>query len=228
MKIKIAPSLLDANVLRLGEVIAEVEEAGADLLHVDVGDGHFVPNLMFGTKAVEAIKRHASVPVDVHLMLTDPGQFAPIFVEAGADIVIFHIEAVEDPLPVIRQVKKQGAQCGLALKPATPPEALADVMGEIDCVLVMTVEPGFSGQSFMESAAEKIPALRSMAGEEKDIYVDGGIGPETTPTVVSSGANVLAAASAVFSGDRSPAEAIRQLRQVAACAMGENLRAGEC
>ena len=215
MKIKIAPCILDCDLTRLADSVAEVEAAGADLLHVDVADGHFAPNLMAGPQLVKAIKRCAKVPVDVHLMVDDPARYAPVFIDAGADIVLFHAEAVEDPRPVMELIKSQGAQCGIALKPATSAAAIEGVAESLDAVLALTVEPGFSGQGFMESGSEKIPLLRKMCKSDIDIYIDGGIGPETAEIVVRRGANVLAAASAIFNADVPPGEALVRLRKVA-------------
>jgi len=215
VKIKIAPAILDADLTHLADAIAEVEEAGADLLHVDVMDGHFVPNILCGARIVAAIKRAATVPVDVHLMISDPLRYIPAFVEAGADIVLFHVEAVEDPRPVIELIKKSGRACGLALKPRTPAASIAQVAKELDCVMAMTVEPGFSSQGFIQSGCEKIPRLRKMCKSDIDIYVDGGINLATAGTVVGYGANVLAAASAIFHVEIPPGEAVKRLKEAA-------------
>ena len=215
MKIKIAPGILDADLGHLADAIAEVEQAGADLLHVDVMDGHFVPNILAGPRIVAAVRKHASVPIDVHLMISDPLRYAPAFIDAGADIVIFHPEAVQEIEPVIELVKGRGRQCGVALNPHTPVSTIARVAGELDCVVAMTVEPGFSSQSFMELGCQKIPQLRKICGPDIDIYVDGGIGPSTAPAAVACGANVLAAASSIFHADLPPGEALKRLRAIA-------------
>lgn len=215
MHIKIAPSILDCDLTRLRESIAEIEEAGVDVLHVDVADGHFAPNIMSGARLTEAVAECATVPVDVHLMITDPVKYAPRFIEAGADIVLFHAEAVEDLPAVVRIIRDEGARVGVALKPNTPAEAVEPVAGELDCLMAMTVQPGFSGQSFMESGCQKIPALREMFGSDIDIYVDGGIGLDTAGITVGYGANVMAAASAIFNADVPPGAAVARLRQAA-------------
>ncbi len=215
MKIKIAPAIMDADLARLGEAVAELEEAGADLLHVDIMDGHFVPAFVGGTRVVCAIKRHASVPVDVHLMVSNPAQAVPWFLDAGADILLFHPEAAAQPEQLIRQIHEAGARAGVALKPDESAEVVGPLAAELDCVMAMTVHPGFSGQEFLESGCKKIPALRQMCRPGIDIYVDGGISLQTAPIAVRYGANVMAAASAVFAADVSRAEALGRLRQVA-------------
>jgi len=218
MQIKIAPSLQDADLTDLAGVVAELEAAGVDAIHVDVADGHFAPNLIFGPYLTAAAARCASVPVGVHLMITDPLTYAPHFIEAGAETVFFHVEAVADPLAVARAIREHGARVGVALKPDTAPEAAEAVVGAADCLMAMTVQPGFSGQGFMESACHKIPVLRRMFGSGIDVYVDGGIGPDTAGVAVRYGANVLVASSAVFRADVPPAEAIERLRQAARAA----------
>ena len=215
MQIKIAPSMVESDLTNLAAAVRELEEAGVEMLHVDVADGHFVPNIMVGPYLAAAIAECATVPVSTHLMITDPVRYAPTFIKAGADVLMFHVEAVEDLMSAVRQVKKHGVEVGLALKPGTPPESVQDAVGELDCLMVMTVEPGFSGQGFMESACRKIPALRRMFGDEIDIYVDGGIGPETVGTAVQYGANVMVAGYAVFHADLPPAQAVQNLKQAA-------------
>lgn len=215
MDIKIAPSLLDADLTRLAEAVAELEEAGADVFHVDVMDGHFVPCIKAGPRIVEVLKQCATIPIDVHLMICDPLRYAPVFVEAGADVVLFHVEAVDDPAPVVETIKEAGAQCGIALKPHTPAQSIAPVAGDLDCLMAMTVEPGFSGQAFMEVGCQKIPELRRICGPDVDVYVDGGIGLETVPIAVGYGANVIAAASSIFKSDLPPGQALVRLRKTA-------------
>ena len=177
MQIKVAPSILDCDLTRLAESVAEVESGGVDMHHVDVADGHFVPNIMAGPQFTAAVCRCAQVPVNVHLMISDPVRYAPYFIEAGAASVLFHVEAVEDLPAAVEAIRGHGAKVGVALKPDTPAQAVAAAVGMLDCLMAMTVQPGFSGQSFMEEGCHKIPELRRMFGSDIDIYVDGGIGP---------------------------------------------------
>jgi ribulose-phosphate 3-epimerase len=180
-----------------------------------VADGHFVPNIMVGPYMTAALCRVASVPVGVHLMITDPVRYAPAFAEGGADTIFFHVEAVDDLVGAIHEIRDMGVKVGVVLKPSTPAESVAAAVGEADCLMAMTVEPGFSGQGFMESACEKIPALRGMFGDEIDIYVDGGIKPETIGTAWRYGASVMVAGYAVFHADVSPGDAVRRLQRAA-------------
>jgi len=219
MRIKIAPSMVACDLAHLADSIAEVEQGGADVLHVDVADGHFVPNLMLGPDITSAIARCATVPVNVHLMITDPVRYAPAFAKAHPDCIFFHVEAVDDLLGTIQALKNLGVGVGVALKPATPPESIEAAIEKLECLMAMTVEPGFSGQAFMESGCRKIPALRKMFGPDIDIYVDGGINLQTAPVAARYGANVLVAANAIFHAAVPPAEAARQLRNVATAAL---------
>jgi len=215
MQIKIAPSVVEADLAHLADAVAEVEKAGADLLHVDVADGHFVPNLMCGPQLAAAVATCAAVPVGAHLMVTDPLCYAPVFAQAGAETIFFHAEAVDDLLGAVRAIRELGVRVGVALKPGTPPEAALAAAGEVDCLMAMTVEPGFSGQEFMEAGCRKIPVLRKTFGSGIDIYVDGGIGLETAEIVVRYGANVLVAGYAVFHADVPPGQAVQRLRSAA-------------
>ncbi len=201
MVIKIAPSLLAADFSRLGEEIMEVEEAGADLLHIDVMDGHFVPNITIGVPVVASLKRATRLPLDVHLMIDNPHQFVAPFARAGADIITFHIEVTSEPKEIIKTIKSYGVKVGLALNPPTSLEKVEPVLNGLDMVLLMTVNPGFGGQGFMPEVLSKIRELRKMREERKlllDIQVDGGINRETARQVISAGANVLVAGVAIF------------------------------
>jgi ribulose-phosphate 3-epimerase len=216
--------MVDCDLTNLAAAIAAVEAAGADMLHVDVADGHFVPNIMLGPYVAAAIGKCAHVPVSTHLMVTDPVRYAPPFAEAGADVIQFHVEAVDDPVAAADAIRRLGVEVGVALKPDTPAESVRALVGQVDCLMAMTVQPGFSGQGFMEEGCRKIPALREMFGPDVDIYVDGGIGPQTVGVAVRYGANVMVAASAVFHADRPPAEAIKRLRAAALEALGASGR----
>lgn len=221
MQIKMAPSMLTSDLTHVAATVAELEGAGVDRLHVDVADGHFVPNIMLGPYLAAAIAKCATVPVGAHLMVTDPVRYAPAFAKAGCDTISFHVEAVDDLLGALDAIKELGVAVGIALKPGTPAESIRAAVGHADCLMVMTVEPGFSGQGFMESGCAKIPALRQMFGSDIDIYVDGGIGPETVGVAVKYGANVIVAASAVFDAEVPPGEALKRLRQAALTAAAD-------
>ena len=216
----IAPSILACDLTRLGEAIQAVEKGGADWHHVDVMDGHFVPNLTFGPDIVKAVKKAGARPIDVHLMVANPERHAEQFIEAGADSVTFHIEVSENPRPLLREIQALGARAGLVVKPKTPAASLFPYLDEIEIVLVMTVEPGFTGQKFMPDCVEKIAELRREAGEALDIEVDGGINAETVALTAAAGANVVVAGAAVYRAD-DIAAAISKIRAT----MQENYRA---
>ncbi len=209
-KIKIAPSLLSADFASLALEIAKVEKAGCDLIHIDVMDGHFVPNITVGPFIVKAIRKVTKLPLDTHLMIENPEKYVAQFIAAGSDSVTVHVEACESNLgDVLRLIRSKGAKCGVSLKPATPLSALEAHLNDIDMVLLMTVNPGFGGQSFMPEVLPKIQALRKIFS--KDIEVDGGINSETAKLVVAAGANVLVAGTAIF-GQVDVEKAIKGLR----------------
>lgn len=199
--IKIAPSILSADFARLGEDVKRVEEAGADLIHIDVMDGHFVPNLTFGPPVVSAIRKVTELPFDVHLMINNPQEMLSAFIEAGADLITVHAETAPHLHRLLQNIKEQGKRAGVSLNPSTPLSAVEDVLDIADMVLIMSVNPGFGGQKFIPGAVSKIARLRQMITERKlnvDIEVDGGINPETARQVVAAGANILVAGSAVY------------------------------
>jgi ribulose-phosphate 3-epimerase len=209
--VKIAPSLLAADLARAGAEAERVREAGADCLHVDVLDGHFAPNLSFGPCVVEAINKASDIPLFVHLMVTDPEMFARPYVEAGADDLLFHAELDLDGVALARRIRELGARPGVALEMDTPPETAEHLVGEIGIILVMTVKCGHTGQKFNPEPVAKIPVLRRMFGPDVDIAVDGGVGLDNAADLVAAGANVLVAGKAIFWAD-DPGEAIAQLR----------------
>ncbi len=216
--IRIAPSLLAADFARLAAEVASVEQGGADWLHLDVMDGHFVPNLTFGPVVMEAIRRVATKPLDVHLMITDPWKYADAFLDAGAQCLTFHVEVdgSGDAIGLLRKIRARGAKAGLSLQPDTPVERLRPYVGELDLVLVMSVFAGFGGQKFLPSALERPPALRAM-GFGGDISMDGGIGASTIAEAARAGVNVFVAGTAVF-GAQDRATRIAELRRLATAA----------
>jgi ribulose-phosphate 3-epimerase len=217
MGIQIAPSILSADFAALAEECGRVQGA-ADWLHVDVMDNHFVPNLTIGLPVVEALLRHVETPIDCHLMIEDPDRWAPAYAEVGAGSVTFHIEAARAPVRLAREIRAKQARAGVALKPATPVDSVADLLGEIDMILIMSVEPGFGGQPFLDLAIPKIRRARELIGDA-DIWlqVDGGVSQETVERCAEAGADVFVAGSAVF-GAADPAAACAALRSAAVAA----------
>jgi ribulose-phosphate 3-epimerase len=212
VNVQISPSILSADFTRLAEEIKAVEEAGADMLHLDIMDGHFVPNITFGPPVVAAIKSVATVPLDVHLMIKEPDAYIDDFASAGADILTVHVEACTHLQGALRRIRDKGMRAAASLNPSTPVESLGHVLEDLDMALLMSVNPGFSGQKFIPQVMGKITQARRLVGEEMDIQVDGGVTPANAGKVVRAGANILVAGSAVFSTD-DYAKAIKALRQ---------------
>lgn len=212
--VKIAPSILSADFARLGEEIKDVEAGGADYIHVDVMDGHFVPNITIGPLIVDAIRPVTSLPLDVHLMIDEPDRYISAFAKAGADIITVHVEAVKHLHRTIQLIKDEGVKAGVVLNPATSIAAIEHILDDVDMVLLMTVNPGFGGQKFISNVVPKIKQLSSMIREkglDVEIEIDGGVNPETARICIDAGATVLVAGSSVFNAkDRH--QAIAALR----------------
>jgi len=214
-KVKLAPSILSADFGRLGEQVAEATKAGADYIHIDVMDGHFVPNITVGAPVVVAIRRCTNLPLDVHLMIEAPELKVKQFAEAGADIITVHVEACPHIHRVVQLVKGLGVKVGVSLNPGTPMDMLAEILSDLDLVLVMTVNPGFGGQTFIEAMLGKIASVRAeldRRGLAAELEVDGGINAENAPRVVKAGARVLVAGAAVFNPKQTVAEALGKIR----------------
>lgn len=218
MSVRIAPSVLAADLAALGDAVRLMEAAGADQIHVDVMDGHFVPNLTMGPGIVAALKRSTRLPLDVHLMIEAPDRYVETFVEAGADMVTVHAEAAPHLHRTLHAIRRAGAAAGVALNPSTPVDHLRDVIGDLDLLLIMSVNPGFSGQTFIPHSLEKVAsarALLSARGSRAALSVDGGVDASNAAALVRQGATTLVAGTAVF-GAIDPAAAVAALRQAAA------------
>ena len=217
--VKIAPSILSADFSRLGEQVAEADRGGADYIHLDIMDGRFVPTLTFGPPMVAALRRWTRKPLDVHMMVAEPQRYVSALAEAGADIMTVHVEAGVHLHRLLGAIRSAGLKAGLALNPETPVSAIEEVLEDFDLVLVMTVNPGFGGQEFIETMVEKIARLRALLDDRHlpaELEVDGGIGPVTAKTVVDAGARVLVAGSAVFNTGTTVAESVERIRRGAA------------
>jgi len=214
-EVKLAPSILSADFARLGEQVAEAANAGADYIHIDVMDGQFVPPITIGAPVVAAIRPWTGLPLDVHLMIETPERQLEQFAQAGADIITVHIETCPDIKQVVQSIKDLGVRVGVSLNPGTPVNAVSAILPEIDLVLVMTVNPGYGGQPFIESTLDKIASLRAELDKKAlgaELEVDGGINVEVAPRVVRAGARVLVAGAAVFGSGQTVAQALRELR----------------
>lgn len=203
--IEISPSILSADFAKLGSEIGEVEAAGVKLIHLDVMDGHFVPNITFGPPVVAKLRKCSQAVFDTHLMICDPQKYARSFVDAGSDHITFHIEAIENPVEMIDYLHDLGVSAGVSLNPETPVDAIARVAPMCEMVLVMTVHPGFGGQSYIDSAAQKCRRIREIVGSDVRVEVDGGINPETIKLPVSYGADTIVAGHSIFSESDRPA-----------------------
>ncbi|HRA03784.1 MAG TPA: ribulose-phosphate 3-epimerase [Arachnia sp.] len=215
---RITPSILNADFANLAAEIGRIP--GADMIHVDVMDNHFVPNLTLGLPVVESLRKVTGQMLDIHLMIEDPDRWAPAYAEAGAESVTFHVEAAGAPVRLARELRRLGARASMALKPATPIEGYADILGEVDMVLLMTVEPGFGGQKFLDLVLPKIRRTRELIGDRPIwLQVDGGVSAETIGRCAEAGADTFVAGSAVYSAP-DPDAMVRELRQAAVAACG--------
>ena len=217
MSVRIAPSILSADFARLGEAVAAAERGGADLIHVDVMDGHFVPNITIGVPVVKSLKRIATVPLDVHLMIEDPDRYLEAFADAGAGMMSVHVEALRHVHRTVHAIKALGVKAGVVINPGTPVAALTEIAGDVDFVLVMSVNPGFGGQTFIprsESKLREVRALLDAAGSVAPIEIDGGVDHDNIARVVAAGARIVVAGSAIFNTP-DPERATRELKAAA-------------
>ncbi len=216
--VKLAPSILAADFARLGDQVAEAERAGADRIHVDVMDGHFVPNISMGTPIISSLRKVTRLPLEAHLMISDPDFFVEEFAQAGTDSFMVHWEGNNDLSRTVQRIKALGKRVGVAINPATPVEVLEEIMQDVDQVLVMTVNPGFGHQHFLHTTLPKIGRARAMIDRIKggcDLEVDGGVDVATAPLAVAAGANVLVAGSAIFNDGEGVTDAMKRLRAAA-------------
>ena len=215
-KIQISPSILSADFSQLGNEIKRLEDAGADMIHVDVMDGHFVPNLTFGPPVIKKIRKCSNLPFDVHLMISPVEKYIKDYAEAGADIITFHPEATEDVGKTIEVIRSYKKKVGISLNPETPSSVIEGYLKKIDLILIMSVNPGFAGQKFMPEVLEKVKFFRSKINNEKlniDIEIDGGIDFETAPLAIKAGANILVSGTTIFKGGNNISENIKNLRK---------------
>jgi len=218
VKIRIAPSILSADFSRIADAVRTAEAAGADLIHIDIMDGHFVPNLTLGPQIVAALKKQTSLPLDVHLMVENPRSFIPLFHDAGADWISIHLEASRHLHKDVTSIRELGAKAGLALNPATPLHLMREIIGELDFVLLLTVNPGWGGQKFIPSSMMKIRRLKDWIREEKlaaAVEIDGGVNLANFEDLIRAGADIFVAGSSIFRAD-DPAAVIRRMKAVAA------------
>lgn len=218
MKIRIAPSILSADFSRIADAVRTAEAAGADLIHIDIMDGHFVPNLTLGPQIVAALKKQTSLPLDVHLMVEKPRAFIPLFRDAGADWISIHLEASRHLHKDVTSIRELGAKAGLALNPATPLHLMREIIGELDFILLLTVNPGWGGQKFIPSCMMKIRNLKDWIREEKlaaAVEIDGGVNLENFEDLIRAGADIFVAGSSIFRAD-DPAAVIRRMKAIAA------------
>lgn len=216
MKIQLAPSVLSADFSKLGEELNMVEKAGADLIHVDVMDGHFVPNITIGPVVVSHLRKATKLPLDIHLMIENPEKFIPDFVKAGANIISIHAEVCHDVFTSIKYIHNHKVKAAIAINPLTPLALIKDILQHVDMVLIMSVNPGFAGQAFIKSVVPKIKELRTLIKEQKlniDIEVDGGINLDTAKEVLKAGANILVAGSFVYKA-KNPVKVIKDFKKI--------------